>query len=132
MKISLRTEQMKGWMNVSKNFGAKCFLLGNTNLSSLLFFCRNDYFPITVYSGKGSHLLNGNIGRRKRPGERREGEEKTMLCASNVFLSFMNSPQGPNSDSDLSLPLSTEISLQPVHWLLQGESYFKSFYAANL
>lgn len=81
MKISLRTEQMKGWMNVSKNFGAKCFLLGNTNLSSLLFFCRNDYFPITVYSGKGSHLLNGNIGRRKRPGGKEgRGRENYALC----------------------------------------------------
>lgn len=68
----------------------------------------------------------------KGQGERREEEEKTMVCASNVFLSFMNFPRGPNSDSDLSLPLSIEISLQPVHWLLQGESYFKSFYTANL
>lgn len=84
MKISLRMEQMKGWMSAKKKFGAKCFLLGNANLSSLQFCCRNENFPIKVYSGKGSHLLNGNFG-RKRPGEK-EGRRKENYSKSSSVL----------------------------------------------
>lgn len=67
----------KGMDERLQEIWSKMFLV---NLSSLQFFCRNDNFPITVHSGKGSHLLNGNIGRKRPGGKEGRGRENYAQC----------------------------------------------------